>query len=33
MIEDEIYSVSLVRFTVILGLKDQTHYPPPQEAT
>jgi hypothetical protein len=27
MIEDEIYSVSLVRFTVILGLQDHTHCP------
>jgi hypothetical protein len=31
MTEDEIYSVSLVRFTAILGLRDHTHYP--QEAT
>jgi hypothetical protein len=31
MIEDEIYSVSLVRFAAILGLQDHTHYP--QEAT
>jgi hypothetical protein len=27
MIEDEIYSVSLVRFTAILGLQDHTSYP------
>jgi hypothetical protein len=27
MTEDEIYSVSLVRFTAILGLQDHTHYP------
>jgi hypothetical protein len=27
MIEDEIYSVSLVRFAVILGLQDHTCYP------
>jgi Cu2+-containing amine oxidase len=27
MTEDEIYSVSLVRFVAILGLKDHTHYP------
>jgi hypothetical protein len=27
MIEDEIYSVSLVRFAVILSLQDHTHYP------
>jgi hypothetical protein len=27
MTEDEIYSVSLVRFTVILHLQDHTHYP------
>jgi hypothetical protein len=27
MTEDEIYSVSLVRFAVILGLQDQTRYP------
>jgi hypothetical protein len=27
MTEDEIYSISLVRFTVILGLRDHTHYP------
>jgi hypothetical protein len=26
MIEDEIYSISLIRFTAILGLKDHTHY-------
>jgi hypothetical protein len=27
MIENEIYFVSLVRFTAILGLQDHTHYP------
>jgi hypothetical protein len=27
MTEDEIYSVSLIRFTAILGIKDHTHYP------
>jgi hypothetical protein len=27
MTKDEIYSVSLVRFTAILGLQDHTHYP------
>jgi hypothetical protein len=27
MTEDEIYSVSLVRFVAILGLQDHTHYP------
>jgi hypothetical protein len=27
MIDDEIYSVSLVRFDVILGLQDHTRYP------
>jgi hypothetical protein len=27
MTEDEIYSVSLVRFAAILGLKDHTRYP------
>jgi hypothetical protein len=27
MIEDVIYSVSLVRFAVILVLRDHTHYP------
>jgi hypothetical protein len=27
MTEDEIYSVSLVRFTVILHLQDHTRYP------
>jgi hypothetical protein len=27
MIEDEIYSISVVRFASILGLKDHTHYP------
>jgi hypothetical protein len=27
MIEDEIYSVSLVGFTIILGLQDHTRYP------
>jgi hypothetical protein len=27
MTEDEIYSVSLVRFTTILSLQDHTHYP------
>jgi hypothetical protein len=27
MIEDEIYSISLVRFTAILGLQDDTRYP------
>jgi hypothetical protein len=27
MTEDEVYSVSLVRFTAILGLQDHTHYP------
>jgi hypothetical protein len=27
MTEDEIYSVSLVRFADILGLKDHTRYP------
>jgi hypothetical protein len=27
MIEGEIYSVSAVRFSSILGLKDHTHYP------
>jgi hypothetical protein len=27
MTEDEIYSISLVRFAAILGLKDHTRYP------
>jgi hypothetical protein len=27
MTEDEIYSVSLVRFDAILGLQDHIHYP------
>jgi hypothetical protein len=27
MIEDEIYSISLVRFAAILGLQDHTRYP------
>jgi hypothetical protein len=27
MTDDEIYSVSLVRFTAILGLQDHTRYP------
>jgi hypothetical protein len=27
MTEDDIYSVSLVRFTAILGLQDHTRYP------
>jgi hypothetical protein len=31
MTEDEIYSVSLVKFAAILGLQDHTRYP--QEAT
>jgi hypothetical protein len=27
MIEDEIYSISLIRFAAMLGLQDHTHYP------